>query len=162
VLIRYVTEVGQLAHETAELAGRTEPNAIDVLAALEELGKTRRPPLRDTSVCPLRDRMNSRNVSHTSTPPLLSRVLAGQSSQPAPCPTVERASATHSRLLPGTDMRGIMEYASISEEVPFARPLPRVPMLRVPELPPRCAVAPFVSSPRFCPQRSTPALASPT
>jgi hypothetical protein len=34
-------------------------------------------------------------------------------------------------------MRGIMEYAAISEEVPFARPLPRVPMLRVPELPPR-------------------------
>lgn len=39
VLLRYVTEVGQLAHETAELAGRTEPNAIDVIAALEELGE---------------------------------------------------------------------------------------------------------------------------
>jgi histone H3/H4 len=38
----------------------------------------------------------------------------------------------------GTSMRSVMEYGTKSEEVPFARPLPRFPLQKVPRLPPRC------------------------
>mmetsp|Transcript_14166 Transcript_14166/g.23984 ORF Transcript_14166/g.23984 Transcript_14166/m.23984 type:complete len:369 (+) Transcript_14166:472-1578(+) len=36
----------------------------------------------------------------------------------------------------GTSMRSVMEYGTKSEEVPFARPLPRFPLQKVPRLPP--------------------------
>lgn len=31
--VRYIEEVGRLSHENTELAGRTEPNAMDVVGA---------------------------------------------------------------------------------------------------------------------------------
>jgi len=73
VMLRYISEIGVSVHQSAELAGRTEGNLHDILAAFDELG---------------------------------------------------------------TNMREVMEYATKTEEVPFARPLPRFPLQKTPRLPP--------------------------
>eukprot|EP00959_Pyramimonas_sp_CCMP1952_P161748 3382023-Pyramimonas_sp.AAC.2 len=73
VMLRYMSEIGVSVHQSAELAGRTEGNLHDILAAFDELG---------------------------------------------------------------TNMREVMEYATKAEEVPFARPLPRIPLQKTPRLPP--------------------------
>jgi len=163
VLIRYVTEVGQLAHETAELAGRTEPNAIDVLAALEELGEHAHPRSIPPLCCvpPLRGRTSSRNVSHTSTPPLLNRVLDGQSLSQLPAqPSRER----HSRLLPRRSRRhrharhhGVRFHLRGGAVRTPAATCAHAARARAP---PEVRRRPLVCL-LFCPQRCTPALASP-
>ncbi|KAK3257753.1 hypothetical protein CYMTET_33172 [Cymbomonas tetramitiformis] len=76
VLVRYICEVGQITHETAELAGRSEGNVFDVIVALEELGQS---------------------------------------------------------------IESLREYTADSDEIPFARPLPRLPITRRMRLPPSFA-----------------------
>jgi len=42
VLVRYISEIGSISHDVAELAGRTKPNVFDVLSALDDLGTSMR------------------------------------------------------------------------------------------------------------------------
>ncbi|KAH9318067.1 hypothetical protein KI387_019836, partial [Taxus chinensis] len=95
IAVRYLSDLGKSSHYYANLAGRTECNALDVIQSMEDMNQPQ---------------------GFSGASDILYRRLS--------------ASAT---------VKDIIYYINRSEEIPFARPVPRFPVVKKRELMPSFA-----------------------